>query len=281
MSSKPKKLGVIAGSGALPGLVVEAARKQGYDVCVFGIIDAYDLKLEIDHKIHLQRLGQTLRIIKKNKCKDVVIVGGVTRPNLFRFIPDFGTMKFVARLALEAKKDGIGDDTVLRTLVSIFEENGITILATKYIIEDIMAPAGVLTKSKPSNKNDVDIKRGRIVTDTIGDLDIGQCCVVCRGQVLAVEGPEGTDEMLKRVAQLCQAMRGSVTKREGVLVKLPKTYQDRRIDMPTLGLTTIENASLAGLAGIVFAGEETQLIDADACIKRADELGIFLKGLKP
>ena len=281
MSGKPQKLGVIAGNGALPGLVVEAAQKQGYEVCVFGIIDAYDLTLEIDHKIHLQRLGQTLRTIKKNKCKEVVIVGGVTRPNLFRFIPDFGTMKFVARVALEAKKNGIGDDTVLRTLVSIFEENGITIRATKDIIEDIMAPAGVLTKSKPSNKNDIDIKRGRIVTDTIGDLDIGQCCVVCRGQVLAVEGPEGTDEMLKRVAQLSQAMRGSVAKREGVLVKLPKTNQDRRIDMPTLGLTTIENASLAGLAGIAFAGEETQLIDADACIKRADELGIFLKGLKP
>ena len=281
MSGKPKKLGVIAGNGALPGLVVEAAQKQGYDVCVFGISDAYDLTLEIDHKIHLQRLGQTLRTIKKNKCKEVVIVGGVTRPNLFRFIPDFGTMKFVARVALEAKKNGIGDDTVLRTLVSIFEENGITIRATKDIIEDIMAPAGVLTKSKPSNKNDIDIKRGRIVTDTIGDLDIGQCCVVCRGQVLAVEGPEGTDEMLKRVAQLSQAMRGSVTKREGVLVKLPKRNQDRRIDMPTLGLTTIENASFAGLAGIAFAGEETQLIDADACIKRADELGMFLKGLKP
>ena len=210
-----------------------------------------------------------------------MIVGGVTRPNLFRFIPDFGTMKFVARVALDAEKKGIGDDTVLRTLVSIFEENGITIRATKDIIEDIMAPAGILTKSKPSNKNDIDIKRGRIVTDAIGDLDIGQCCVVCRGQVLAVEGPEGTDEMLKRVAKLSQAMRGSVTKREGVLVKLPKRNQDRRIDMPTLGLTTIENASFAGLAGIAFAGEETQLIDADACIKRADELGMFLKGLKP
>ena len=281
MSGKPQKLGVIAGNGALPGLVVEAAQKQGYEVCVFGIIDAYDLTLEIDHKIHLKRLGQTLRTIKKNKCKEVVIVGGVTRPNLFHFIPDFGTMKFVARVALEAKKNGIGDDTVLRTLISIFEENGITIRATKDIIEDIMAPAGILTKSKPSNKNDIDIKRGRIVTDAIGDLDIGQCCVVCRGQVLAVEGPEGTDEMLKRVAQLSQAMRGSVTKREGVLVKLPKRNQDRRIDMPTLGLTTIENASFAGLAGIAFAGEETQLIDADACIKRADELGMFIIGLNP
>ena len=281
MSGKPQKLAVIAGNGALPGLVVEAARKQGYDVCVFGIIDAYDLTLEIDHKIRLQRLGQTLRAIKKNKCKEVVIVGGVTRPNLFRFIPDFGTMKFVARVASEAKKNGIGDDAVLRTLVSIFEENGIIIRATKDIIENIMAPAGVLTISKPSNKNDIDIERGRIVTDTIGDLDIGQCCVVCRGQVLAVEGPEGTDEMLKRVAKLSQAMRGSLAKREGVLVKLPKTNQDRRIDMPTLGLTTIENASLAGLAGIAFSGEETQLIDADSCIKRADELGMFLKGLKP
>ena len=281
MSGKPQKLAVIAGNGALPGLVVEAARKQGYDVCVFGIIDAYDLTLEIDHKIRLQRLGQTLRTIKKNKCKEVVIVGGVTRPNLFRFIPDFGTMKFVARVASEAKKNGIGDDAVLRTLVSIFEENGIIIRATKDIIENIMAPAGVLTISKPSNKNDIDIERGRIVTDTIGDLDIGQCCVVCRGQVLAVEGPEGTDEMLKRVAKLSQAMRGSLAKREGVLVKLPKTNQDRRIDMPTLGLTTIENASLAGLAGIAFSGEETQLIDADSCIKRADELGMFLIGLKP
>ena len=281
MSGKPQKLGVIAGNGSLPGLVVEAAQKQGYEVSVFGIIDAYELTLEIDYKIHLHRLGQTLRTIKKNKCKEVVIVGGVTRPNLFRFIPDFGTMKFVARVALDAKKNGIGDDTVLRTLVTIFEENGITIRATKDIIEDIMAPAGVLTKSKPSNKNDIDINRGRIVTDAIGDLDIGQCCVVCRGQVLAVEGPEGTDEMLKRVAQLSQAMRGSVTKREGVLVKLPKTNQDRRVDMPTLGLTTIENASFAGLAGIAFAGEETQLINADACIKRADELGMFLKGLKP
>ena len=104
---------------------------------------------------------------------------------------------------------------------------------------------------------------------------------VGRGQVLAVEGPEGTDEMLKRVAHLSTSMRGSVRKREGVLVKLPKPNQDRRIDMPTIGLTTIENASLAGLSGIAFAGEATQLIDADACVKRADELGMFLIGFKP
>ena len=281
MSCKSQKLGVIAGNGALPGLVVEAARKQGYEVCVIGIINAYDPMLEIHHEAHLQRLGKTLSIIKKNNCTEVVIVGGVTRPNLLSFVPDFETMKFYARVALEARKNGIGDDTVLRILVSVFEEHGITIRAANDIIEDIMAPTGVMTKSKPTKNNDIDINRGQIVTDTIGELDIGQCCVVCRGQVLAVEGPEGTDEMLKRVAHLSTSMRGSVRKREGVLVKLPKPNQDRRIDMPTIGLTTIENASLAGLSGIAFAGEATQLIDADACVKRADELGMFLIGLKP
>ena len=111
MSGKSQKLGVIAGNGALPGLVVEAARKQGYEVCVIGIINAYDSMLEIDHKVHLQRLGKTLRIVKKNNCSEVLIVGGVTRPNLLSFVPDFETMKFFARVGLEARKNGIGDDT--------------------------------------------------------------------------------------------------------------------------------------------------------------------------
>ncbi len=281
MASKSQKLGVIAGNGALPSMVIKAARNQGYDVCVFGIIGAYDSRLEVDCKIPLQQLGQTFRAIKKNKCTEVVIVGGVTRPNLLSFIPDLETMKFCTRVTLQARKNGIGDDAVLRILISVFEKHGITILAANDIIEDIMAPTGVLTKSKPTKSNDIDINRGRIVTDAIGDLDIGQCCVVCRGQVLAVEGPEGTDEMLKRVAQLSQKMKGSLKKREGVLVKLPKPNQDRRIDMPTIGLTTIENASFAGLAGIAYAGEATQFIDVDACMKRANELGMFLIGLKP
>ncbi|EJW22200.1 hypothetical protein IMCC14465_00390 [alpha proteobacterium IMCC14465] len=280
MLSTAKRLGVIAGAGVLPGLVAEAARNQGYEVCVFGIIGACDQNLRTDSKFHLLRVSQVLKALKRYKCKDVVIIGGVTRPNLFSFVPDLQTMKFLARAALKAQRSGIGDDAVLRILLGVFEEHGVTIHEAREFLTDIIAPSGVLSKSKPSKMNEADIKTGRVVTEAIGRLDIGQCCVVCRGQVLAIEGPEGTDEMLGRVANLPHSLRGSVNKRAGVLVKLPKPGQDRRIDMPTIGLSTVENASFAGLAGIAFAREETQLVDIDACIKRANELGVFLIGLE-
>ena len=119
------------------------------------------------------------------------------------------------------------------------------------------------------------------VTRAVGRMDIGQGSVVCRGQVLAVEGVDGTDALLHRIAALDENLRGSDKRPQGVLVKLPKPQQDRRIDVPAFGLETVENAAKARLSGIVYEVGGAVFNDLPGCIQRADELGLFLVGINP
>lgn len=280
MSDGSQKLGVIAGGGDIPSLVVNAAREAGRDVLIIGIDGAYDESLTPHETVRIEQLGKCLEILKKNNCGEIVIIGSVTRPNLLNIKPAAGEKKLLKTILKDMWKRNLGDDLLLRHVIGFFEENGIAVVPPEQILGNILAPEGRLTKKTPSENNLEDIKKGRVVTEAVGQLDIGQCSVVCRGQVLAVEGPEGTDAMLQRVAGLPESLRGSVGNRDGVLVKLPKPEQDRRVDLPTLGLSTIENASEAGLAGIAFAAGGAHLVDAEACIKRANALNMFLIGLK-
>ena len=126
-----------------------------------------------------------------------------------------------------------------------------------------------------------DAKTACEIASKIGALDIGQCAVVCQGVVLAVEAQEGTDAMLKRVADLPSDIRGSASERKGVLAKMVKPTQETRVDLPTIGPATIENAAAAGLAGIVAEGGRAFIIDKDEVITLADAAGLFIAGLPP
>jgi hypothetical protein len=124
-----------------------------------------------------------------------------------------------------------------------------------------------------------DIARAMEAVIALGALDIGQGAVVCEGLVLAVEAAEGTDKMLERCAELPEPIRGTARSRRGVLVKLPKPKQEMRVDLPTIGVATVERAAAAGLAGIAIKAGAALILDEAAVIARADALGIFVAGI--
>lgn len=270
------KLGLIAGGGNLPAQVVKAVQEQGGDIHVLGIRGAVSDELECQNRFNIEHIGKFLKAFQIADCKQVVFIGNVQRPNLLTLRPDLEGMKLLARVLFNANR---GDDVLLREIVNSCNQAGLEVLSAHSIAKDLSPSSGNLTRKKPNKIDRADMALGIEVTRAIGQLDIGQGSVVCRGQVLAVEGVDGTDALLKRIAALDEGLRGSDKKPQGILVKLPKPQQDRRIDLPAFGLNTIENAAKAKLSGIVFEVDGAVFNDLPTCIQRADELGLFLVGI--
>jgi len=171
-----------------------------------------------------------------------------------------------------------GDDALLRVLLEEHEREGFAVLGAEEVMGDLLATAGAWGAVAPTDAQRKDIIKAAKIAAAIGALDIGQGAIVCSGVVLAVEAQEGTDAMLARTATLPVAVRGDASNRRGVLVKRPKPIQERRIDLPVIGVTTLENAAAAGLAGIAVEAHGALVAQRQQLIARADALGLFLYG---
>jgi len=277
-----KPLGIIAGSGPIPLMLAEQCQAEGRPFFIAGIIGAASREITLfPHQwVGIGAVGGLIRALRQHDCEEVVFIGAVRRPDLRHLKLDWGGMRFLPRYARAALG---GDDQLLRTLVLEFERHGFKVIGAHEILADICAPAGILGAVQPDPDNQADIASALNVARQIGALDIGQGVVVCGGLVLAVEAAEGTDAMLTRCAQLPQGLRANPQnnggKRRGVLVKLPKPGQERRIDMPAIGVTTLRLAAAAGLAGVAFEAGGALLVDVTAMIAEADAQGMFLLGL--
>ncbi|MFP5469026.1 MAG: LpxI family protein [Alphaproteobacteria bacterium] len=277
-----KPLGIIAGSGPIPQMLAEKCQAEGRPFFIAGIIGAASREITFfPHQwVGIGAVGALMRALRQHACEEVVFIGAVRRPDLRHLKLDWGGMQFLPRYARAALG---GDDQLLRALVHEFERHGFRVVGAHEVLADICAPAGILGLVVPKPEDQADIARALNVAHQIGALDIGQGVVVCGGVVLAVEAAEGTDAMLVRCAQLSQGLRADPDtnggKRRGVLIKLPKPGQERRIDMPAIGVTTLRLAAEAGLAGIAFEAGGALLVDVTAMIREADALGMFLIGL--
>lgn len=272
-------LGIFAGRGPLPLTVARAARDEGRDVFIIALQGETDLAVEeFPHRwVRWGELAKTLNFYKDNGVHDLVLIGPVSRPSLSDIRPDWMAIKFLPRLIKLLRQ---GDDGLLSGLVNYMEdEHGLRIVPAEAVDTNLLAPAGLFTNKKLSKQDEDDLKRAIEIVETMGRLDIGQGAVVCRGIAIALEASEGTDNMLLRVATLEPALRGSVTDRAGLLLKLPKPEQDRRVDLPTIGVTTIENAAAAGLAGVVVQEGGALIVDLENTVHRANKLGLFVLSL--
>lgn len=273
MSESSRKLAVLAGKGALPGTVIDAARADGRDVFVLGIEGETDPKLmaSCEHAwIRLGGVGQTIKLLHQAAVQDIVMIGAIDRPALGDLKPDLRGMQLLAKLGLEAAK---GDDRLLSVIVRELEDEGFRVLGADEIIEPMLAPDGVMTKASPDSAALGDIDVGFKAAMRIGELDIGQAVVVQQGRVLGVEAVEGTDALLARVATLKAEGPG------GVLVKVKKPGQDRRADLPTLGDLTVRGAIEAGLAGIAVHAGHCLLVNRPLMVNIADKAGLFITGI--
>jgi UDP-2,3-diacylglucosamine hydrolase len=271
----PRKLGILAGSGLLPAKVAAAARAAGRGVFIVGLEGFADPDALANWPHEIWRLGAASRIIaalRENGCQDLVMIGPVRRPSLLDLRPDVEGAKLLARIGRAAFA---GDDGLLAAVIRVLTEEGFRVIGAHEIIREAVAPAGVLTNTRPDAQAMADIRRGVCVARLLGSADVGQACVVQQGLVLAVEAIEGTDAMLLRAGALRRDGIG------GVLVKLLKPGQDRRADLPTIGPITVRNAASAGLRGVAFEAKATILAEREACLAAADAAGLFLLGLDP
>lgn len=272
-------LGIVAGRGPLPLQIAQAQRGQGRDVFIVGLEnEASDAIAAFDHAwAGIGQLKHVADTLHAAGCRDMVIIGHIDRPNLQDVMFDEGGEWFLQQVA---QQGGAGDDQLLQAIVAYFQTRDLTVLGADTLLRDLLAPAG-LQSQQGTHGHEADVARAVEVARAIGALDIGQGAVVCRKLVLAVEGPEGTDNMLARLATLPAAFLGTPTARAGVFAKLPKPQQDRRVDLPTIGVETISRAAAAGLAGVVYEAGGALFVEADKIRAEADAHGLFLIGIEP
>jgi DUF1009 family protein len=271
-------LAIIAGGGTLPSALADAAVAQGRAVHVIGIRGEADAKISRFPHTWLKwgEVGKLFATLDDQGCRDLVIIGSVSRPDLANVRFDFGAIKnlpFLLGLGVG------GDDQVLSSVVRFLEGKGYRVYGAGEVAPELLAAEGTLGAKAPSPEDRADIEAGFRVVSALGRLDVGQAAVVVKGRVLAVEAAEGTNAMLAR----CDEMRKGAGRRRGlagVLVKAPKPGQEERVDLPTIGPETVEMAAQAGLAGIAVAAGRVLIADRDATIAAAGQHGLFLIGQK-
>jgi DUF1009 family protein len=273
------RLAIIAGGGLLPSYVAEAARSAGENPVIVILKDEGDRRWDgFDHAtIGIGDFASLDRLFKRYGVSRVVMSGSVRRRPEWREVRP--TLRILTKVpaAIRTLLSG-GDDTVLKMVIKLIEGRGLRVVGAHEIAPDLLATAGPLGAVSPNEEDRRDIERAGKAADVLGSLDIGQGAVSIGGRVVAVEGVEGTDGMLDRVANLRAAGRIS-PRRRGVLVKLSKPQQDIRADLPAIGVSTVLNAKAAGLAGVAVEAGRALVLDRDALIKVADENGLFVCGI--
>lgn len=266
------KLGIIAGSTELPRVVMQACAEQGRDFFVLALEDACDPETPegFPHEwMRLGALGKAISTLKREGVEELVMVGKVRRPKLANLRPDLKATKLLARLGSNLLK---GDDELLRAVIGFLEEEGFHVVGVHEVAKELVTPEGLIGSIYPDKRAQADISYGAKIARGIGALDIGQSVIIQNHQVLGVEAIEGTDKLIERCASL------RVEERGGVLVKVKKPNQEARVDLPTVGVETVERVAAAGFAGIAIEAGSSLMLDRKALARRADALDIFVVG---
>ncbi len=255
-------LAIVAGMGALPSRVVNALDTPPLITNVAGYAPE---GLSPEFEFSLERIASFFTALKDRDVTEVCFVGAVRRPgfNPDKVEPD--SYPFVARIVEAAQK---GDDGALKALLAMFEEAGFAICGAHEIAPDLLLEPGSKTTRSPDRDDDEEVRRAVTILNQTGAADIGQACVIHRGQAIALETAFGTDWMLT-------SLQNRPDGTGGVLYKAPKPDQEMRIDMPTIGPDTIRLAAKAGLDGVAIKAGGVMVLDPDEVMRMADELGLY------
>lgn len=271
-----RKLGLIAGAGALPHRIAAAVTARGEGVHVIGLAGLADPSLErFEGDIcGIAEAGKIIRKLKEAGCDAVTLAGVVKRPDFTKLAPDWRGAAILPKVIAAAAR---GDGALLSALVEVLESEGFLVVGAEETMTELSAPAGPLGRLSPAEAARADMRKAAALIQALGPFDCGQAAVVAKGLVLAVEAAGGTDAMLDQCARLPAALRGGEAA-HGVLVKRPKPGQELRVDLPTIGVTTVRGVAAAGLAGLAIEAGAALVIDADETRAAADELGVFVYG---
>jgi len=271
-------LGVLAGSGPLPLEIAGTAAASGRPVHIVGIEGfASPAIADFPHQwVNLGQVGGMLRGFRQAGCADIVIAGGMRRPNLWKLKLDTGILRCIGTV-LQLTRGG--DDSVLRRVVRFFELQGFNVRGAHEIARHLLAPAGVLGRVQPGEPHEAAMARGMALIRALGAFDVGQAALASADRIIAVEGVGGTDAMIDDAARLLE-QRANETTRGGVLVKLPKPGQEMRVDLPVIGPHTIDGLVRAGLAGVAVRAGQSLILERQETVRRADAAGVFITGIE-
>jgi UDP-2,3-diacylglucosamine hydrolase len=276
--SKPDRIGLIAGNGTFPLLVLDAARAQGFDVIVAAIKEEAFPEIE-QHgaaAVHWLSLGEMSKLIETFQREGVsraIMAGQVKHKQIFSSIrPDWKLAKLLLSLGTR------NTDSLLGAVAKVLAEEGITLENSTKFLEPLLAKAGVLTRRVPTEQERKNIDYGRTVARHVAQYDIGQTVVVAESACVAVEAMEGTDAAIARAGEIMRSLSGeaSTLGRELTVVKIAKPNQDMRFDVPVVGVKTIEEMRLAGATCLALDAGKSLLLDRNAIIVAADSSGIAI-----
>lgn len=266
-------VGILAGGGALPKYLIESCKKKGVEVFVIGFKGQTNPETlaGIDHMwTGLGSAGLILKTLKQKNIQDLVMIGSIKRPSISELNPDFKALEILARIGFKA----LGDDGLLSAIKQELEKEGFTLHGVQDFSENLITTQGTLGNIDPDEKDWESIRLGVQVSQTLGKLDIGQAVIIQEGTILGLEAIEGTDELIKRCIPLKKQGNGPI------LVKTCKPQQDRKLDLPTIGPQTIQNAYNAGLRGIAMHSGASIILDPQKVAELADAYRIFVVGVK-
>ena len=266
------KLGILAGGGPLPGQLADVFSRQGSKVFILafeGQTDPSSVSGTEHVWLPLGAVGAAIKALKRARVDQLVLAGGIRRPSLAELKPDLKATAILAR----AGRQALGDDGILSVIIAALEAEGFQVVGLDALLADLVAPSGTWGRIEADGPALADVERAMTVARALGAVDVGQCVVVQQGLVLGVEAIEGTDGLLQRVGRLRRDGPG------GVLVKICKPGQDRRADLPTIGIHTVAGAAEAGLRGIAVEAGGTLVVDRARVVQEADSAGLFLIGV--
>src|SRR5499427_6967702 len=274
----PSRLGLIAGNGKFPFLVLDAARAQGLDVVVAAIKEetAPEIESRGAAAVHWLSLGELSKLIETFKREGVaraVMAGQVKHKQIFSSIkPDWRLAKLLLSLGTR------NTDSLLGAIAKVMADEGITLENSTSLLEPLLAKSGVLTNRSPDEHERKNIDYGRTVARQLAQYDIGQTVVIAESACVAVEAMEGTDATIKRAGQIMRSFDDdpSILSRALTVVKIAKPNQDMRFDVPVIGKKTIDTMMYAGATCLAIDAGRCLLLDGDAVIKEADRLGIAI-----
>ncbi|HEV7301058.1 MAG TPA: UDP-2,3-diacylglucosamine diphosphatase LpxI [Tepidisphaeraceae bacterium] len=270
-------LGIIAGEGIFPVLIARGARAAGRRVVCAGFAGHAwaSLANEVDvfGWVGLLRMGQWIRLLRQHGCTEAILVGRVAKGkaydnwNLVRYVPDWLTAKMLWRIFRHDKRPQTWIDSITAELA----QNGIQLIDQTTYTADQLSTPGVMGKRQPTDAQWTDIRHGYERAVAISRMDIGQCIALKDRDVLAVEATEGTNAMIERAGQLCPS--GGWT-----LIKVSNTNADLRVDVPTIGTTTIEKLAAAKAGCVVLEPGKTVMLERPKVLELADRYKIAVVG---
>ena len=267
------RVGLIAGEGNFPLEVAQSISQKNIEVFIVALknIASKDIERYPHIWVRMGQIGRAIQALKENNCEELILIGGVKKPNLWLLKPDFGALKLFFKLVMLPSK---GDASILKTLLQFLEiDNKFKVVGAEKYIPHLLMSEGLLAGEKIDKQTQIDIDIAIANCINIGFKDIGQACVVVNGEIITSEDVSGTDNMLRNLVS--KEIKFS---KKGVLVKLAKPIQDKRVDLPVIGMQTIHLVKEIGLKGIAIENRSSFILEKEQVIKFANDNEIFIYG---